>query len=233
MAFTGGLEKMLIKAFADSTFNKEVAKFQVWINPEKYTETYRVCYNDRQAQGSPGGSPNFDKIPSDRMSFELVFDGTGVVPSPNPGVLPFASDGVAKQVNEFRSMVVGYAGNIHSPRFLQLVWGTLLFRCRLSELSISYTLFKPDGTPLRARADATFISYTNEVTLAKQARKSSPDLTHVLTVRAGDTLPLMCWQVYGDSAWYARVARANGLAGFRDLVVGTQLVFPPLADAPA
>ncbi|HEU0054205.1 MAG TPA: hypothetical protein VFQ39_13555, partial [Longimicrobium sp.] len=70
MSFSGGLEKLLVRAFADKSFDREVGSFQVWINPEKYTEVYRVCYNDRQAQGSPGGSPEFDKIPSDRMSFE-------------------------------------------------------------------------------------------------------------------------------------------------------------------
>lgn len=233
MAFTGGLEKMMVRAFSDSSFDTEVGSYAVWINPEKYTQVYRVCYNDRQAQGSPGGSPDFDKIPSDRVSFELVFDGTGVVGSPIPGVLPFTADGITKQIQEFKTLVFSYDGNIHSPRYLQLVWGTMLFRCRLQELSISYTLFKPDGTPLRARAEATFLGYTDEVALARMARKSSPDLTHVVTVRAGDTLPLMCWQVYGSSEWYPRVAAANRLGGFRELVVGTQLVFPPLQDAPA
>ena len=177
MAFSGGLEKMLVKAYADSSFNQQVGSFQVWINPQKYTHSYEVKYNDRQAQGSPGGSPNFDKIPSDKVSFELVFDGTGVVPSPNPGLLPFDADGVAKQVEAFKTLIFSYYGNIHSPRFLQLVWGTLLFRCRLKDLSISYTLFKPDGTPLRARATATFLGFTDEVMLAKMARKSSPDVT--------------------------------------------------------
>lgn len=233
MAFTGGLEKMVVKAYADSGFNQEVpgSPLKVWINPEKYSEVYRVCYNDRQGQGSPGGSPDFDKIPSSRMSFELVFDGTGVVNSPLPGVVPFTADGITKQIDQFKALVLRYDGKIHSPRYLQLVWGSLLFRCRLKELSISYTLFKPDGTPLRARADATFVSYVDEVALAKMAKKSSPDLTHVRTVRAGDTLPLLCWEVYGSSAWYPKVAAANGLAGFRDLAVGTQVVFPPLEDA--
>ena len=233
MSYSGALEKLLVKAYADATFDRQVGSFQVWINPESYTHVYSICYNDRQAQGSPGGSPEFDKIPSSRVSFELVFDGTGVVPSPNPAHLPFAADGVTEQVEAFKSLVVNYAGSMHSPRFLELVWGTLLFRCRLAELSFSYTLFKPDGTPLRARASAGFVSFVDEKTLAKMVRKSSPDLTHVLTVRAGDTLPLMCWQVYGSSEWYPRVAEVNGLAGFRDLRVGTELVFPPLEDAPA
>lgn len=233
MAFYGGLEKLRVRAYKDSTFNQEVGSLQVWINPEKYTHVYKVCYNDRQPQGSPGGSPDFDKIPSDRVSFELVFDGTGVVGSPIPGVLPFTDDGITKQVEEFKKLVFSYDGNIHSPRYLQLVWGRMFFNCRLQELSLTYTLFKPDGTPLRARADASFLGYTDEVTLAKKSKPSSPDLTHLRTVRAGDTLPLLCWEVYGSSEWYARVAAFNGLAGFRELAPGMELAFPPLGDAPA
>jgi phage tail protein X len=233
MAFTGGLEKMLVKAYADSGFHREVGSFQVWINPAEYSHVYRVCYNDRQAQGSAGASPDFDKVASDEVTLQLVFDGTGVVPGPVPGLPFLAPDGVAGQVEAFRKLVFSYDGNIHSPRFLRLIWGTMLFSCRLADLSLSYTLFKPDGTPLRARAEARFLGYTDPVELARMSRKSSPDLTHVRTVREGDTLPLLCWEVYGSSAWYPRVARANGLAGFRDLPAGLRLVFPPLRDVPA
>lgn len=231
MSFSGSLEKLLVEAYDDSKFTKKAGELKVWINPEKYTHTYTICYNDRQAQGSNGGSPTFNKVPSDRVAFELVFDGTGVVPTPIPGIVPYTGDGVAKQVDQFKTLVFSYAGNIHSPRYLRLTWGTMLFNCRLKELSLSYTLFKPDGTPLRARADVSFVGYTDEEELAKKAKKSSPDLTHVVTVKAGDTLPLLCWQLYGSSDAYISVARFNGLTGFRELKVGTQLVFPPLEEA--
>jgi hypothetical protein len=231
MSFSGSLEKLLVEAYDDSKFKRKAGELKVWINPEKYTHAYSICYNDRQAQGSNGGSPTFNKVPSDRVAFELVFDGTGVIPTAIPGVLPYTGDGVAKQVEEFKTLVFSYAGNIHSPRYLRLTWGTMLFNCRLKELSLSYTLFKPDGTPLRARADVSFVGYTDEEELAKKAKKSSPDLTHVVTVKAGDTLPLLCWQLYGSSDPYISVARFNRLTGFRELKVGTQLVFPPLEDA--
>jgi nucleoid-associated protein YgaU len=104
----------------------------------------------------------------------------------------------------------------------------MLFKSRLTKLDFTYSLFKPDGTPLRARAAVTFVGYTDEVELAKQANKTSPDLSHVLTVKGGDTLPLMCYQIYGTSAYYLQVAKVNQLINFRSLVVGSQLLFPPL-----
>jgi len=41
----------------------------------------------------------------------------------------------------------------------------------------------------------------------------------------------MCNSVYGSSGYYIEVARVNGLTAFRGLVVGSQLLFPPLQDA--
>ncbi len=231
MGFMGGLEKMVVIAYEKSNFSGEKGRFTVFINPEKYSHNYKICWNDVQAQGSPGGSPNFNKIPSDTVKFELVFDGTGVVPTKLPGVLPFTGDGIVEQIDAFKKLVFNYNGNIHSPNFLKLSWGTLLFKCRLQSLDVSYTLFKPDGTPLRARANSTFIGYNDETELALAAKKSSPDLTHIVTVKAGETLPLLCYRIYGSSDLYTQVARVNGLVDFRAVPAGAQLVFPPLAES--
>lgn len=231
MGFSGSLEKMNVIAYQKSDFTSEVGRYSVYINPASYSQTYCVKYNDNQTQGSPGGSPDFNRIPADTVELELVFDGTGVVPSPLPGLMPFTDDGIAEQVSKFKNLVFTYNGNIHSPNYLKLSWGTFLFKCRLSKLSMTYTLFKPDGTPLRARAKGTFLGYNDEVELALKARMSSPDLTHVRTVQAGDTLPLMCFRIYGTSTLYLQVAQVNGLADFRRLTVGSKLLFPPLKES--
>lgn len=232
MGFTGSLEKMKIFAYKKSNFTESAGQYTVYINPEKYSRTYTICYNDVRAQGSPGGSPKFNKIPSEEIKFELIFDGTGVVPSPIPGVVPFTADGITKQISDFTEKVFKYQGGIHSPNYLILRWATLTFWCRLLSLTINYTMFKPDGTPLRARADATFVEFKNEQQLALEASDSSPDLSHVVTVLTGDTLPLMCYRIYGTSVYYPQVARVNGLTDFRNLTVGQQLLFPPLQGAP-
>jgi len=233
MGFAGSLEKMTITAYDKGDFIKSTGSFTVMINPEKYTRNYRICYNDVQAQGSSTGSPKFNRTLSEVVKLELVFDGTGVLPTALPGVLPFQSDGITKQIAAFEAVVFKYVGKIHSPRFLRLLWGTFELYCRLKSLGVTYTLFKPDGTPLRARAEAEFIQYTSETAAALKANNSSPDLSHVITVKAGDTLPLLCYGVYGSSKWYPQVARANGLVDFRQLAVGSQLLFPPLAQEPA
>lgn len=231
MGYSGKLHKMEIAAYKEKDFSDSPNRFSVFINPEEYTTSYEILYKDVQAQGSSGGSPLFDRILAGSVRLELVFDGTGVVPGLLPGLVPFTEDGITKQLDDFKEIVLGYDGEIHSPRFLELSWGTLVFRCRLTTLEITYTLFKPDGTPLRARAKATFTSYTAPQQLLSEAKDSSADLSHLVTVKAGDTLPLLCHRVYGSSEYYRQVARVNGLAGFRSLAAGTRLLFPPLRGA--
>lgn len=233
MANSGSLEKMIVIAYADDSYTASAQKSQmsVYINPEQYTHTYKIIYNNTQAQGSPGGSPAYNRTPADQVAFQLVFDGTGVVPSPIPGKPAASEDGIVTQVNTFMNLALTYNGKIHSPNFIQLLWGTLIFNCRLTTLKMTYTLFKPDGTPLRAKADATFIGYMDEQAIAKKANQASPDMSHVVTVKSGDTLPLLCYGIYGSSVYYPQVARVNGLTGFRELIPGTQIYFPQLGAA--
>lgn len=57
-----------------------------------------------------------------------------------------------------------------------------------------------------------------------QVKWDSQDMSHLVTVRAGDTLPLLCKRIYSDPAYYMEVARVNRLVNFRNV-----LRFPPLS----
>src|SRR5437660_6662549 len=118
MGFSGSLQKMTIIAYSNVNFTDEVGRMSVFLNPTTYAHNFKICYNNRQAQGSNGGSPEFNRVPSETLKFELVFDGTGVVAGPLPGVPTTASDGVKDQVDEFKNLVFAYDGNIHSPKYL-------------------------------------------------------------------------------------------------------------------
>jgi nucleoid-associated protein YgaU len=222
------LAKLKIEAFTDPRFNTPapVPSVIVPINPAEYSRTVRVSHTDKKAMGAPGASPVFRRIEQETVSFDLVFDATGVVPAPS-GVTP--SNGVTDQINTLKSVALAYDGNMHSPHYLKLAWGTFVFKCRLQSLDLTYSLFAPSGVPLRAKAKVAFLGYTDEHLLQAGVKKSSPDLTHVVTVQAGDTLPLMCHRIYGNSKYYSQVADANGLTGFRGLQPGMQLIFPPLS----
>lgn len=233
----GTLEKMKIIPCTDAQYTEDTAveAYRVQVNPESYTLGHSIRYHEAQAQGSADAQLQFDRIVPQELDFEFLFDGTGVI-SNGGNLLQVASlfgAGsplvVADEIEKFKMVVLNYSGDIHEPRYVKLVWGALIFKCRMTSLRISYKLFKPDGTPLRAVAKCHFKESFDPVTSEARAGNNSPDLTHVRTVMEGDTLPLMTWRIYGDSKYYIEVAKANNLVNFRQLTVGQKIFFPPIA----
>lgn len=225
----GELFKLKITAFRDIKFSEKVADgvFNSLLNPEKYTLSYKIEYSDDQASGSSGNDPRFEKMPPKDLDLEFLFDRTGII-AHNPNDDKDA--GVVDDIQQFKNVTFEYSGDEHRPYYLEIRWGSLLFKCILLEMNIEYKLFNPQGTPLRAVIKAKFKETIDpELRLADENR-NSPDLTHIRTVEEGDTLPLMAYRIYGDSKYYLQVARVNGLTNFRKLQPGQELFFPPILE---
>ncbi len=176
-------------------------------------------YDSAQGSGTTNSRMEFKKMKPGDMSLSLFIDGTG-------------ANGVAIDVQEkiakFQT-VTGYNGNIHRPNYLKVAWGTLqIKRCVLKGASIAYKMFKPDGVPLRAIISADFTDNSDDQTRVAIAQDESPDLTHMRLVKAGDTLPALCYEIYGDAQYYLEVAKANRIDNFRSLSPGLRILFPPL-----
>lgn len=229
---TGELTKVEIRAFKDKNYTQPLGKFELPINPVKFSQSYKVSYNQQQAAGAAGNDPDFKVSKPEELALEFTLDGTGVVPVKG-SANAFHKD-VTGQVQEFLKLAYIMNSETHKPNFLRLLWGNgsfgdqNCFDCILTSLTIDYTLFAPDGKPLRAKLNAKFLNYIEEQRRVREEGKKSPDVTHVRTVRAGENLPLMTHQIYGDPSYYLQVARANGLVNFRGLKTNTNLRFPPI-----
>lgn len=234
---SGELIKLRIKAYSDEQFSEEVAdgNFSTLINPESYKFNYKIEQNDEQASGTSAAAPRFNKALPEDLKLEFVFDRTGVVAdyskSGGGGNLTDDGNGIIDDIDHFKNVVFNYNGDEHRPNYLMIAWGALLFKGTLSEMDITFKLFKPDGTPLRAVANATFKGFVEDNLRVAKENNSSPDLTHIREVKEGDTLPLMTHRIYGDSRYYLEVAKANKINNFRKLKVGQQIFFPPLKKA--
>ncbi|MDN3543671.1 peptidoglycan-binding protein [Kinneretia asaccharophila] len=200
--------------------------YKMVINPSEFNHERRICYNRRPTLGQTGNPVRFSAMEPDKISFSLTFDGTGVVPVPSGNEAPADVSG---QLEALSRIIYDYNGEKHEPYHVQILWGTLLFYGRLQNISTRYTLFKPSGAPLRAKSDLSFLGFATTKYAQLSANRSSPDLSHTVEVCAGDTLPLLCLRIYGDSRYYPQVARFNGLREFRRLQPGLRLHFPPLA----
>lgn len=222
---TGELTKLRIIAYSDEEFENEVGdgKFTTLINPDKYAFSYKIVQNEEQAPGTSSSAPKFNKILPENLDLNFVFDRTGAIKTSKA-----SDDGVVKDIEQFKKVVFDYNGDKHKPNYLKISWGTLLFKGTLLEMSIEYKLFNSDGTPIRAMATAKFQRFVKDEERVAEENNQSPDLTHLRTVKDGDTLPLLSHGIYGDSKYYLEVAKVNNIHNFRSLIVGQQLFFPPL-----
>lgn len=194
--------------------------FEALINPAGYTQSSSIMYAENQALG-PGGEKKYSKSKPDKIEFkELILDGTGVVEG--------TTSSVRAQIALLRKVAYDYNGEEHEAPVVEVSWGPLLFKARMDALKVNYTLFKPSGEPLRAKMDLAFTAYKSTEEVFRVASLESPDLTHLVEVKAGDTLPMLCYKIYKDSSYYLAVARINQLHNFRQLQPGQLLRFPPL-----
>lgn len=202
--------------------------FEVTINPASYTHKYSTNFSGTgkekdAAVGKPSPVPKFAASDPEKVSFSLTLDGTGVIPDA-------ADITVSDQIEKLRDITYIYSGEDHEPDAVQLDWGDQLnaWQGRLTGLDIDYTLFDPDGAPLRATIKLDFIEALTEAQVAREGSNKSPDLTHIVQVVEGDTLPLLCQRIYKDVSKYLEIARFNNLDSFRTLTPGTLLRFPPM-----
>ncbi|HET7330953.1 hypothetical protein [Dyella sp.] len=195
------------------------------INPSELSLKRKTDFTKCTPMGDPATGRNFARMQPDTLTFNTTFDGTGVVPVPVDSTLPLE---VEDQLEALNKVVYVYEGTDHQPNVVQIVWGTLLFNGRLTSFDIEYTLFRPSGAPVRAKVSMSFQGFKTKKEATLEANASSPDLSHAVIVQDGDTLPLLCYRIYGDSSYYIDVARFNGLHAFRALKPGATLHFPPL-----
>jgi hypothetical protein len=223
---SGELTKLKIKGFKDERFRQEIAdgEFNTLLNPETYQIRYQISQNDQQAQGTSAAAPRFNKTLPEDLQLDFIFDRSGVI----KGYEDQLGEGIIGDVDKFKRIVLDYNGDQHKPNYLIISWGSLLFKGSLKDMDITYKLFKPDGTPIRATIHATFKGFIEDNLRIARENNNSPDLTHIRMVSEGDTLPLMTFRIYGDSKYYLEVAQANKLVNFRRLVPGQQIFFPPI-----
>lgn len=220
MTARGELEKLLIRAYTKPDYSgAAVGEFRAFVNPAEITLAYEMEYDAGQGSGTTNSRMEFKKVKPGDLALTFFLDGTGAN----------GNDADVQDLVARFQTVTGYNGQIHRPNYLKVMWGTLqVKRCVLKSASIAYKLFRRDGVPLRAVITASFSDNSDDKTRVAMAQDESADLTHVRLVKAGDTLPALCNEIYGDPRRYLDVAAFNALDNFRDLRAGTRLVFPPI-----
>jgi hypothetical protein len=197
---------------ANSAVDGAYSPFEAMLNPSSYAISRSVqLTRDIKTNGKQCESLTIG---------ELVLDGTGVVPP--PAGMPFS---VQSQVSMLLSLMTAQTdkGKVVRP-VVEVVWGTLYYIGRVDNVKTDYTLFAPDGTPLRARLSLTLAEF-NVAADKKQTAKDAA-MARQLALEAAVRLPELCFQAYNSTSMVQEVARYNDLTSFRNVPAGTRITCP-------
>lgn len=218
-----GLEWITITGYTDEEFQDAVEgqPYEAMLNPESITWNRGVNYEEEQTPNSSSPSQRYESTPSDTLNFDIVIDCTGVVDSTRTNM--------DTELTALENICYTYNGSIHRPNYVRVQWGeNFVFKGVLTSFNTTYSLFKPDGSPLRVKISLGFSLYVSPTTVEKMDAQESPDITHYVTVEQGMTLPQLCKKVWNDDSHYIQVARYNQLNKFRNMAGIETLIFPPI-----
>jgi LysM repeat protein len=237
---SSGLEKLTIyyeKERPEDWGNSLEALF----NPGEFGLSRTVTWETQYAGGPESGFSwqEFCQLSPETLTINLFFDayekhGGGrtlkglatAVPASSLFLSPEATS--VKVYTDKIAELAQINQELHRPPLCKLTWGRFeIFRGVLNSLSQQFTMFMPDGTPVRATVDCTFTEYMTEgVTRSRELHSADVPKTH--RVRDNETLQSIAAQKYNDPTLWRRIARANNLVNPRALKPGTVLIIPTL-----
>ncbi|TJZ91297.1 hypothetical protein FA743_12300 [Paracoccus gahaiensis] len=174
---------------------------------------------------------------AETLNLELFFDST------QDGTGP-AAVAVTQKVEAFHKLVQ-IQGDLHAPPLVKVSWGddfpgTAMgatetagetFTAVVLSVARRFSLFSPDGKPLRATVTLALKHYATVAEQVAAINYQSADHTRIHVVSEGETLPLIAFDAYADAAKWRLIALHNGLRDVRDLTPGDRLELPPLVTS--
>jgi hypothetical protein len=190
-------------------------------NPYKYSVSKSNTFNEEPQNDADTPQGEFYKSGAQTLSLDLTFDTYE------------SGDDVSQVTNELWKFMMTktrpeseYNEKIAPPQ-VAFEWGVFCFVSYITQMTQNFTLFKPDGTPVRASVSVTFTQYTDVNDYPKQNPTSGGGpIERVWHVVAGDRLDTIAAEVYDDAGKWRLIAEHNRITNPLALHPGQQLCIP-------
>jgi nucleoid-associated protein YgaU len=199
-------------------------------NPTDYTITHTARYTGQGLDANKNYHLEYDAEAEPRkLSMSSIwFDTTDT------------GDDVRKETDKlFAYVEVSSGGGDFSktdtlsqkPPYAAFEWGKFRFLAVVQSVAVEFVHFKPDGTPLRAKATVSFMEFKHRKLYARQNPTSGSN-THngVWHVVAHERLDTIAAQVYGDATQWRYIAEHNQITDPLAIYPGQTLTIPSLWD---
>lgn len=190
-------------------------------NPFEYTVTKTNTYKQERSNRSDVPGFEFEKAGPQALKLSLVFDTFE------------EGEDVSRETNKLWKLMESKTrreGNRNKkvpPPEVAFEWGVFRFVAVITTMMQKFTLFKSDGTPVRADVQVTFTQHKDLEDYPNQNPTSGGgDIQRVWRVIAGDRLDTIAYEVYGDAAKWRMIATYNNIVNPLKLQAGQQLIIP-------
>jgi LysM repeat protein len=197
-------------------------------NPTELSISKASTWESKGGQGRSVPELSYTGGGSGSMSLTLIFDTTDT-----GGPVTLHTNKLAKLM-DVDTTLTSYDASTETgrPPWVQFHWGDLhTFKAIVDNMTLTFTYFGADGTPLRAKAVVSLKQFVDEGSFAPQNPTSGtpkPERTH--QVQAGETLDRIAASYYGDPTRWRRIAEANGVHDPLSIAPGTVITIPKAGD---
>jgi hypothetical protein len=197
-------------------------RMEVQYNPTQYSLSKSAQIAEIAIPGLDAPIQQFIRGQTEKLSVELLFDTT--------------PQGMGVGARDVRTLtgpmyeLVRIQPKTHAPPRLRVTWGHngLSFKAIAETIDQKFTLFSPEGTPLRATLTVTFRGYATLQEQIADLKLESADQTTQRVVSRRESLSQIAGEELGDPAKWRVLADANSGVDIIEPEPGTVLNIPPI-----
>lgn len=229
--------QQLENAFLVATWHDGPMEFiDVQFNPTEFTLNKGVQMAEIAIPGLDSPLLQFVRGQAETLVFDLFFDTT-------ESGMGLGATSVTTQTDRiYQLMKIDPSG--HAPPVVAFLWNSKFpgadvsdevgnqkrtcFQGIIESIRQRFTLFTPEGIPLRAVLTVTMKEYKTLHEQLDQLNLNSPDRTQSHVIRQGETLAGIAARHYRLPGEWRAIASENEIDDPRRLVVGAFLTVPPI-----
>ncbi|KVN20656.1 MULTISPECIES: hypothetical protein [unclassified Burkholderia] len=210
-----GLAKLKLEAYTSEGQVSKLGSIKAMYNPESVYLDYEAKYGDAAGVNQHEEVSWYQRVAVPTLTLDLILDARG----------PRGGSPVDEQLSDLRAMCFTVGSKAEAP-YLRVTWGKMswhghgYFDARAVSLSVAYTLFDRNASPLRATAKLVLRAKTSDEMAKFKALKESPQMEEVK-----DKMSLPQTVPDGGQSEYLELAAQNDLNHLSDLKPGDTLVY--------
>ncbi len=232
--------------FVEDSNGDKMNYFECMFSPSEFKEGYTTKWSEGNSQDQK----TFLGYDRDALSLDIIFDSYQTAEGPqdvrnnrtssiNTYGLNNTSmaNGKIYGVNQLKSLFKPtnnkQDGANKVPPTLIFAWGDFTYRGHMEKLNINYTMFLPNGIPVRAKVSLTLNAFMSQQESEDAIGKTACRKVRVKT--QGLRLDTLAAQELKDATQWKRIARENGITDLlsfpQEADLGKTIIIPDLPKA--